>query len=84
MSNRPETGPMQFDDDWTGVFIRGDNAAGYAQALSRLLEGHTDPLMTVLPVQSLLGLLRGSDERAEMPSQKMKPFPECVKEEDAT
>lgn len=23
---RPETGPMQFGDDWPGVFIRGDNA----------------------------------------------------------
>lgn len=29
MNNRPETGPMKFGDDWTGVFIRGDNALMY-------------------------------------------------------
>lgn len=30
---RPETGPMQFGDDWPGVFIRGDNAMHYAMTL---------------------------------------------------
>jgi hypothetical protein len=35
---RPETGPMQFGDDWPGVFIRGDNALmGYAPAVERAL-----------------------------------------------
>jgi hypothetical protein len=33
MSDRPETGPMQFGDDWCGIFIRGDNAFLYANAL---------------------------------------------------
>jgi hypothetical protein len=37
MSDRPETGPMKFGDDWTGVFIRGDNAAGYVTALRALV-----------------------------------------------
>lgn len=23
---RPETGPMQFPDDWPGIFLRGDDA----------------------------------------------------------
>lgn len=27
---RPETGPMQFGNDWPGVFIRGDNALVFA------------------------------------------------------
>jgi len=27
---RPETGPMCFESDWRGVFIRGDNAFGVA------------------------------------------------------
>lgn len=31
--NRPETGPMQFGEDWPGIFIRGDNAAHYAYCL---------------------------------------------------
>jgi hypothetical protein len=35
---RPETGPMQFGGDWPGVFIRGDNALGYALALRRAVE----------------------------------------------
>lgn len=30
---------MMFGMDWPGVFIRGDNAFGYAQALHRFLEG---------------------------------------------
>lgn len=34
---RAETGPMQFPDDWPGVFIRGDNAAHYAMAIEAVL-----------------------------------------------
>lgn len=30
---RVETGVVQFGNDWPGVFIRGDNGAGYALAL---------------------------------------------------
>ena len=29
---------MQFGDDWPGVFIRGDDAIGYASALRRTVE----------------------------------------------
>jgi hypothetical protein len=35
--SRIETGPVQFGDDWPGIFIRGDNAIGYAMAIRRLL-----------------------------------------------
>lgn len=35
---RVETGPVQFGDDWPGVFIRGDNAGWYAFNLGQLLE----------------------------------------------
>ena len=35
---RPETGPMQFGDDWPGVFVRGDDALGYASAVRRAVE----------------------------------------------
>lgn len=34
---RVESGPVQFGDDWPGVFIRGDNAAYYAMMLNTLL-----------------------------------------------
>lgn len=34
---RVETGPLEFVDDWTGIFIRGDNAFSYALAVSDIL-----------------------------------------------
>lgn len=37
MSNRPETGTMQFGDDWPGVFIRGDDAFAFATAIRSVL-----------------------------------------------
>ena len=36
-SNRVETGALQFNEDWPGVFIRGDNAAFYAMQLRHLI-----------------------------------------------
>lgn len=35
---RPETGAMQFPNDWPGVFIRGDEALGIL-ALIKISEG---------------------------------------------
>jgi hypothetical protein len=35
---RVETGVIQFEDDWPGVFIRGDDAYYYASELQDLLE----------------------------------------------
>jgi hypothetical protein len=35
---RIETGPMQFGDDWPGVFIRGDSASFDAHALERAIK----------------------------------------------
>lgn len=40
---RPETGPMQFGEDWPGVFIRGDHAMHYASHLRMLLDGTIKP-----------------------------------------
>ena len=39
MTNRAETGVMQFEKDWPGVFIRGDEALSYANQLQILLDG---------------------------------------------
>lgn len=36
---RVETGPVQFGDDWPGVFLRGDCAGPYAMLLHGLLTG---------------------------------------------
>lgn len=37
-NGRPETGVMQFGEDWPGVFIRGDNALFDAMALRQAAE----------------------------------------------
>jgi hypothetical protein len=38
-ATRVATGPLKFRDDWPGVFIRGDEALGYAGKLRVLLVG---------------------------------------------
>ena len=57
---RPETGPMQFGNDWPGIFIRGDNALlGYALPLEQALRclGKDDWLIAS-QLRGLLELLR--------------------------
>jgi hypothetical protein len=83
---RAETGNMAFANDWTGVFIRGDNAFNYKNALDRLLQ-----IMTTVPdandnmsvistsiVRELSELLGASNETGTLgPVQEMKMFEEC-------
>jgi hypothetical protein len=49
-AERVETGPVQFGDDWPGVFIRGDNAFYIAMCLRRVVEHglEADPLATLM------------------------------------
>lgn len=37
-TERVETGAIQFNDDWPGVFIRGDNAFFFAMQLRHLIK----------------------------------------------
>jgi predicted nucleic acid-binding Zn ribbon protein len=54
---RLETGVVQAEDDWPGVFIRGDRALrGYAPGLAHLIEGGDDPVL-LAQCDSLLMLL---------------------------
>jgi len=63
LDGRVETGPVQFNDDWPGVFIRGDQCAYFAlnlkDALITLTELHkkNDSLMNWLTIVTLEGLL---------------------------
>jgi hypothetical protein len=63
--SRPETGPMQFEGDWPGVFVRGDNALHYAfhleVALKRMLL--TLPPLTYVSLRGLADLLKSCDAR---------------------
>jgi len=56
---RVETGPVQFGDDWPGVFIRGDNAFGYAMALQEAMESMPEGFKK-MQLKSLCGLLGGA------------------------
>lgn len=83
-AKRPETGPMQFGDDWPGVFIRGDNAFVYAHVLGAILQDPTmvirDPLGVGMPLDGLRALLMSSV--ATVPAhpdlQLMLPFEACM------
>jgi hypothetical protein len=37
LPHRVESGPMQFGDDWPGVFFRGDDALNFANMISLAL-----------------------------------------------
>ncbi len=79
---RPETGPMQFPDDWPGLFIRGDNAMGMWINLKFL----ADKLKTELPdtgmnhmylasLNKIVYLLASCDARKEPVCQLAQMFP---------
>lgn len=69
---RVETGPVKFGEDWTGVFIRVDNALAYMVTLEdaiRQIEAipfekrETGMVLTLTYLRGLRELLAGSDER---------------------
>jgi hypothetical protein len=72
---RPETGPMTFGDDWTGVFIRGDNACFYSHALLKVARTLPEGFDRI-QLESLARLL-GSAFQGSTPSQEMRAFCEC-------
>ena len=58
-SERVETGPTQFGEDWPGVFIRGDNALWYAHLLEQLMEfAELDESAEFFLAASITGFLR--------------------------
>lgn len=61
-AQRVETGPVQFGEDWPGVFIRGDGAAWYAMMLGRVLGeiGKDADPMVWLALENLRETLAGA------------------------
>jgi hypothetical protein len=48
------TGAMQFEDDWPGLFLRGDTAASVLSCIRSLqerLRDHPDPVVTACLIQ---------------------------------
>jgi hypothetical protein len=54
---RVETGPVQFGDDWPGLFIRGDDCCGFAGLLRGLINNHSIPTNEMMEAQRLIDLL---------------------------
>jgi hypothetical protein len=90
-NSRAETGSMQFEGDWTGIFIRGDNCAGYAMHLSFLikeLENHKEEFdfVDIGTIKGLLRLLTSSNENKKLNPegtgniQSLKTFKDCLKQ----
>jgi hypothetical protein len=71
IGKRIETGPVQFNNDWPGVFIRGDNAAYFAMALDAILAGERN-FISETSVRHLSKLLRLCRVNAPLP-----PAPEA-------
>lgn len=95
---RPETGSMKFGDDWTGLFIRGKNAANYAFHLRGVLKtfdllwkkAKTDKVNTkqlsidMSVVGGLLNDLESCVEGKDPYVQVMKHFERCLEDEADT
>lgn len=70
---RPETGVMQFGDDWPGIFIRGDRAlalAIYLEAALKNLEAGGAHGAPIRYGRSLMDLLRSCDARKNPEPQR--------------
>jgi hypothetical protein len=77
MMERVETGPVQFGDDWPGVFIRGDNAAWYAVNLRLALEQSGFAFSERLTLEQLVELLESCNvANAPTPRLLEQPAPQ--------
>lgn len=73
VQGRMESGPVQFgNDDWPGVFLRGDSAMWLGQLLSHVTEPHLK-----LQLSGFIGMLNGCDARltdSVVPANTAKSF----------
>lgn len=83
-NTRCETGPVKFNNDWTGLFLRGDCCFAYAQALRIYLDPTQDGdtrLFARIQLESLMRLLGSTNENTHADEETvtcLKPFSECV------
>ena len=70
---RPETGPMQADSDWPGVFLRGDNALYFARKIEAVLahiEDKADMMIVHAELTNLKRTLESCDVHSKNSTQK--------------
>ena len=72
---RAETGVMEFENDYPGVFIRGDNAAYFAMSLRNVLDNSTTDPLSQMIVHGMLSLLESSDIRTNPTPQRARLLP---------
>jgi hypothetical protein len=83
-SDRPDTGPMRFADDWAGIFLRGDYACPMAfaldAALSAMADGKAPSPITIAQLRGLGRVLSSCNEGDGEPAnvQQMRSFAACV------
>ena len=89
---RAETGPMQFENDWSGLFIRGDNCMYFATNLKYILnrlKNQPEHMrlddMQIFHLENFFELLNSSLDTpitgdGVYDIQKMRKFEDCCKE----
>ena len=83
MSKRPETGAMRFGDDWTGVFIRGDEAMFFSMAIEKLAKTGVMDVdyyaeAALISLKEVLQSSRHIPGIGEPEAQVMKDFEKCL------
>lgn len=81
---RPETGLMQFENDWRGVFIRGDSALmrylPMLQILRTNLSKEDKEVLSSIGLDDLIDLLSSANHHSNDETvQMMKIFKDCTK-----
>jgi hypothetical protein len=79
---RAESGPIQFGDDWPGVFLRGDYAGPMSFVLDQVLDAVKDgkvvSTMDILQLRGLAKTLAASDVRSGTDKRILRPYEECL------
>lgn len=85
MTERAETGPVSFGDDWPGVFFRGDDAHGYAVAIEQIgdwLDADPRPTGDILlarqRLEALELLLLSSNHKTSVELTQLRPWAACT------
>jgi|SaaInlV_200m_DNA_2_1039689.scaffolds.fasta_scaffold03927_2 hypothetical protein len=77
MSDRPQTGPMRFGDDWAGVFMRGDHAVELARSIRRAIAGEASGQDWYV-LDAAANHIEASKQGSGMEPQQLEAFSDCV------
>lgn len=76
--SRMESGPVQFGDDWPGVFFRGDNALHFSLILGEFLRDHGDEGIQTEVLKGLASELLACRQGSPQTPELLRPYHECV------